>query len=506
VWERVVLKMTSSLRLQDVLTAVTEGLVMEMDGAFARIWLVGPGDICYKCLKVDLCPSRLPCLHLKASSGLSTNLDGEYRRVPIGAMKIGLIAHLGQPLYTNEVMNDDRLPNKQWLLDNALRSFAGYPLMFNGEVLGVLALFSRQVIREEEFERLAVFSHQAAVAVKNAQLFEEVQRLKNQLLAENIYLHQEIELEHGWGEIIGESPALKHALKLVSQVAPTTASVLIQGETGTGKELIARAIHRLSTRKDQAIVKLNCAAIPTGLIESELFGHEKGAFTGAVMQKVGRFELADHGTLFLDEVGDIPLELQAKLLRVLQEQEFERLGSTRTIHVNVRVVAATNRDLAAMVEAKEFRSDLYYRLKTFPILIPPLRHRGEDVPLLVRFFTQKHARQLNKTITRIPSETMAALSRYSWPGNIRELDNFIERCVILSSADTLEVPLAELRTAPTLQLGATSLQDAEREHIHRVLEQSRWVIGGPSGAAAKLGMKRTSLIFKMQKLGITRPR
>ncbi|MER3424185.1 MAG: hypothetical protein C4293_14150 [Nitrospiraceae bacterium] len=255
VWERIVFKMTSSLRLQDVLTAITEGLVMELDGALARIWLVGPGDICHKCFKVDLCPSRLQCLHLKASSGISPNLDGEYRRVPFGAMKIGLIAHLGQPIYTNDVMNDDRVPHKQWLLDNALRSFAGYPLIFNGEVLGVLAMFSRHVIREEEFERLAVFSHQAAVAVKNAQLFEEVQRLKNQLQAENVYLHQEIESEHGWGEIIGESPALKSVLKLVSQVAPTNACVLIQGETGTGKELVARAIHRLSTRKDEPIAQ-----------------------------------------------------------------------------------------------------------------------------------------------------------------------------------------------------------------------------------------------------------
>jgi formate hydrogenlyase transcriptional activator len=295
-------------------------------------------------------------------------------------------------------------------------------------------------------------------------------------------------------------------LKQVEIVAPTDSTVLILGETGTGKELIARAIHNLSGRRERTFVKLNCAAIPSGLLESELFGHERGAFTGAITQKIGRFELADGGTLFLDEVGDIPLDLQSKLLRVLQEQEFERLGSTKTTKVNVRLLAATNRDLATMVAEKQFRGDLYYRLNVFPVTLPPLRDRREDIPLLVRYFAQKLARRMDKRIETIPAETMAALSAYSWPGNIRELENLIERAVILSQGPDLYVPLAELTmTGPESMRLPASLEDAERDHIRRALEAADWVIGGPAGAAARLGMKRTTLQSKMKKLGISRP-
>ena len=286
-------------------------------------------------------------------------------------------------------------------------------------------------------------------------------------------------------------------------VAPTDASVLILGETGTGKELIARALHDLSGRRDRTFVKLNCAAIPTGLLESELFGHEKGAFTGAIMQKAGRFELANKGTLFLDEVGDIPLELQPKLLRALQEHEFERLGGTRTIKVDVRLLAATNRDLAQMIGERQFRTDLYYRLSVFPISVPPLRERTDDIPKLARYFTQKYSRLMNKRVENIPSDAMEALVRYAWPGNIRELENLIERAVILSRGATLEIPLAEIRAVPDAALPVT-LEEAERDHIRRVLEKSKWVIGGPNGAAAWLGMKRTTLQSKMKKLGISR--
>jgi formate hydrogenlyase transcriptional activator len=291
-------------------------------------------------------------------------------------------------------------------------------------------------------------------------------------------------------------------------VAPTNACVLILGETGTGKELIARGIHRLSDRKDRAFVKLSCAAIPPNLLESELFGHEKGAFTGAVAKKIGRFEFADGGTIFLDEVGEIPLELQSKLLRVLQEQEFEHLGGTQTVHVGVRLVAATNRHLKQLVADGEFRSDLYYRLNVFPILVPPLRERSEDIPELVQCFTLKHANQMKKPITSIASETMAALCHYSWPGNVRELDNFIERSVILSQGSTLDVPLGELEPFTRFtrrEADVSTLKDLEREHILRALNESNWVVAGRSGAAAKLGMKRTSLQYKMQRLGIIRP-
>jgi formate hydrogenlyase transcriptional activator len=321
-----------------------------------------------------------------------------------------------------------------------------------------------------------------------------------------LYLEEELRLEHGFDDILGDSQALKNVLKQVEVVAPTDSTVLIQGETGTGKELIARAIHRLSARAERTFVKLNCAAIPTGLLESELFGHERGAFTGAIAQKAGRFELADKGTIFLDEVGEIPLELQSKLLRVLQEQEFERLGSTKTIRVNVRLVAATNRDLKTLVEQHLFRSDLYYRLNVFPISLPPLRDRRDDIPILVRYFTQHYAVRMKKNIQTVPAKTLEVLSRYAWPGNIRELENLVERSVILTQGVDLQVPMSELQAENRLvTTSATTLEEAEREQILRVLRETKWVVGGPDGAAARLGLKRTTLQSKMQKLNITRP-
>jgi formate hydrogenlyase transcriptional activator len=310
---------------------------------------------------------------------------------------------------------------------------------------------------------------------------------------------------HRFEQIIGNSPALESVLEQVQRVAPTDSTALIQGETGTGKELIAHAIHDLSSRVGRPFIKLNCAAIPFDLLESELFGHEKGAFTGAVAQKVGRFELADKGTLFLDEVGDIPLALQPKLLRVLQEQEFERLGGTRTHRVDVRLVAATHRNLVEMVKRNEFRSDLYYRLNVFPIPLPPLRERREDIPALVKHYVEIYACRMNKQIEHISPETMSALVLYPWPGNIRELQNFIERSVIVTSGDILQPPLASLTNAAEVQsVEAITLEDAERDHIRKALEQTRWVVAGPNGAAARLGIKRSTLYFRMQKLGISR--
>ena len=306
-------------------------------------------------------------------------------------------------------------------------------------------------------------------------------------------------------QLIGNSPALEAVLEQVEQVAPTDSTVLIQGETGTGKELIARAIHNISSRCGRSFAKLNCAAIPFDLLESDLFGHEKGAFTGAIAQKIGRFEMADKGTLVLDEVGDIPLALQPKLLRVLQEQEFERLGSTRTHHVDVRLVAATNRDLANMVKEGKFRSDLYYRLNVFPILLPPLRERREDIPALVAHFVEIFGRRMGKQIEDIAPETMSELSSHHWPGNIRELQNFIERSVILTSGTVLNPPLAELRRSVEAEsMEAITLEEAERDHIRKTLERTRWVVGGPNGAAARLGIKRSTLYFRMQRLGISR--
>ncbi len=311
--------------------------------------------------------------------------------------------------------------------------------------------------------------------------------------------------QRGFEQVVGESRALKAVFENVERVAPTDSTVLIQGETGRGKELIARAIHKISSRCGRSFIKLNCAAIPFDLLESELFGHEKGAFTGAIAQKVGRFEIADKGTLFLDEVGDIPLALQSKLLRVLQEQEFERLGGTRTHQVDVRLVAATNRDLTDMVKRNEFRSDLYYRLNVFPIMLPPLRQRREDIPLLVAHFVDLFGRRMVKQIEHIPAETLSALSSYDWPGNIRELQNFIERSVILSPGAVLRPPLQELKKSPTTGLPeAITLEEAERDHICKTLQSTRWVVAGPEGAAARLGIKRSTLYFRMQKLGISR--
>jgi formate hydrogenlyase transcriptional activator len=383
------------------------------------------------------------------------------------------------------------------------------PLVSHNRSLGTLNVGRRTAngFTPVEVDLLIQVAGQIALAIDNALAYQQIEELKNKLAGEKLYLEDEIRSEYRFAEIIGSSPAIQHILRQVEIVAPADTTVLIQGETGTGKELIARALHTLSTRKERTFVKLNCAAIPSGLLESELFGHEKGAFTGAVAQKVGRFELADGGTLFLDEIGDIPLELQPKLLRVLQEQEFERLGGVRTQHVNVRLVAATNRELARMVAAGQFRSDLYYRLSVFPLTLPPLRQRPEDIPLLVRYFVQQHARRLKRTIASIPEETMAALTRYAWPGNVRELENLMERSVLLSPGPILRVAIEDLKSPPNrIDSAATTLADAEREHILAALNQSNWVIGGPSGAAARLGMKRTTLISRMQKLGIQRQR
>jgi formate hydrogenlyase transcriptional activator len=404
----------------------------------------------------------------------------------------------------------DAFPESRFIRARGIESACSVPLATAHGVLGTLNLgaFATDAFSPRQFPLLTRVAGQIAIALRNAFSYERIEQLNAQLAQEKLYLEDEIRGDHQFDEIIGNSRALSRVLREIETVAPTDSTVLISGETGSGKELVARAIHQFSGRRDRAFVKLNCAAIPTGLLESELFGHEKGAFTGAISTRVGRFELANHGTVFLDEVGEIPLELQPKLLRVLQEREFERLGSSRTLKSDARLIAATNRDLAALAGEGRFREDLFYRLNVFPITVPPLRQRREDIPMLVRHFAQQFARRMKKTIETIPTEAMEALTRYDWPGNIRELQNLIERAVILSAGQTLEVPVAALNSRPgsgPVRDADETLQDADRRHIISALERSNWVIAGPAGAAARLGIKRSTLQFRMRKLGIVRP-
>jgi formate hydrogenlyase transcriptional activator len=435
----------------------------------------------------------------------------------------GQVLQTQQPLIFSTLAEAGRWPRYvEKIAPLGPNSLCILPLTTARKRLGTLVFASKQegAYDTADLDFLGRLAKQVAIAFENALAFECIEQLKEKLVTEKVYLEEEIRTDNNFEDIVGESVVLRRVLKEVETVAPTESTVLIHGETGTGKELIARALHQLSPSRGRTFVKLNCAAIPSGLLESELFGHEKGAFTGAITQKVGRFELAHQGTLFLDEVGDIPLELQPKLLRVLQEQEFERLGSTKTIRVRVRLVAATNRDLPGMVGKSQFRSDLYYRLNVFPIQLPPLRERPEDIPRLVRHFTQRFARRMGRRMETIPADAMDTLTRYPWPGNVRELENVIERAVILSPGTVLQIPVGDLKPASAAEngkrpstksvlagnaTGHASLADAEREHILRTLRETEWVLGGPQGAAARLGMKRTTLQSKMKKLGIARP-
>ena len=421
-------------------------------------------------------------------------------------------------------------PESAFILARGIRSACCVPLATAHGIIGTLNLcaLSDKAFSPNQFPLLTRVAGQIAIAVRNAISYQRIEELNAQLAQEKLYLEDEIRSDYQFEEIIGRSKALGRVLREIQTVAPTDSTVLITGETGSGKELVARAIHQLSARRERAFVKLNCAAIPTGLLESELFGHEKGAFTGAINQRIGRFELANRGTVFLDEVGEIPLELQPKLLRVLQEREFERLGSTRTLRTDARLIAATNRDLAALADEQKFRQDLFYRLNVFPIHVPPLRERREDIPMLVRHFAQQFARRMKKNVENISTETMDALTRYDWPGNIRELQNLIERAVILSTRPTLDVAVPALNgrkvepavasaTAgkgifasaapagqPTHGRDAETLEDVDRRHIVAALERTNWVVAGPNGAAARLGIKRSTLQFRMRKLGIVR--
>jgi formate hydrogenlyase transcriptional activator len=482
-------QVVSNLEFHDLLRAASASVRQVMGCDAAAIMLA---DVEGKHLRVH-------ALDYPESRGIFT----EGGLIPIEGTMPGDSFRSRKPIVINR-LDPAEIPPEMYRKATAegLNSFCDVPLVSRNRLLGVLAVARREenAFDQDEIAFLIQVANQVAIGVENALSYTEIADLKNRLAQEKLYLEDEIRGEMDFEGIVGQSSALRHVLNLVETVAPSDSTVLLLGETGTGKELIARAIHDRSRRKDRTFVKLNCAAIPTGLLESELFGHERGAFTGAISQKLGRLELADQGTLFLDEVGDIPIDIQPKLLRALQEREFERLGSTVTKKVDVRLVAATNRDLEKMIENREFRSDLYYRLNVFPIRIPPLRERPEDIPLLVRYFAQKYGRRMEKHIESIPAAAMKKLANSQWPGNIRELENFIERSVILTHGSALQVPVGELggKAAPV----AGSREADQREEILRILKHTQGRVAGPQGAAARMGIKRTTLISRMKKLDI----
>lgn len=487
--------------------------------ALVRLWLVRPGDICQTCTLRDECSDRSQCLHLVASQGHSisepdrdlSRLDGRFRRFPIGVRKVGRIALTGEAIEAPDLAEmPEWIVDPEWVRAEGVTGFAGQPLSHHGMVLGVLGVFSRVRIGEECFSWLRMIADHAAVAIAHSCAWEEVQILRKRLEEENEYLQEQVAQEQGFGEMLGMSPALRNVAQQIDLVAPTDSAVLILGESGTGKELVARELHRRSGRADRPLIKVNCAAVPRELFESEFFGHVKGAFTGALRDRVGRFELADGGTLFLDEVGEVPLDLQSKLLRVLQEGEFERIGEEQTRRVDVRVIAATNRDLRDESQHRRFREDLYYRLSVFPIALPPLRERREDIGLLADHFLQSASRRFGIDPPRLTKAVVRQLEQYIWPGNVRELQHVIERAVILSQGRPLRVSLdetpAESGKSPATPepelLTDVQIREIERSNLRRALGAANGKVYGPGGAAELLGVKPTTLSSRLRSMGI----
>ncbi|MBL8111599.1 MAG: sigma 54-interacting transcriptional regulator [Acidobacteria bacterium] len=508
--------------LDDVLHAIVEGVAQCPDVVLARIWLLGPGDVCAACRFRPECPDQTQCLHLRASAGNAAGpsadhqrLGGAFRRFPMGVRKIGRVGQTGDALLLGGLRGDeDWIAEPAWIAQEGVRSFAAQPLVFRGEVLGVLAIFDRGLLGTRDFEWTRVFADHAAVSIANARAFEEIATLKSRLEDENTYLREEVSFALGNGSILGDSPAIRKVLQQVELVAKTDAAVLVTGESGTGKELVARAIHDGSRRKARALIRVNCGAIPDSLFESEFFGHVKGAFTGALTDRPGRFELAEGGTIFLDEIGEVPLPMQAKLLRVLQERELERVGDGRTRKVDARVIAASNRDLGEEAAAGRFRQDLFYRLSVFPIEVPPLRDRKSDIPALALHFAGAAARRMNLAPPRVPESTLSRLVDYDWPGNVRELANAVERAVILARGGALrfEPPATGTargrapREAPAGLMTRDELKRRERESIAAALKESGGKIFGPGGAAELLGTKPTTLASRVKALGLSSPR
>ena len=516
---RVTRELAATHNLSAVLTSITTALVEHAGAALSRVFLYMTDEEC------EICRTHGPvftmksegkkCLHLAASAGLFNGAAVPDHLIPMTFNALPVkVARERRAFVSNDVLRDlaDEMPaaNRDMLEQMGVVAAGAFPLEYRGELVGVLGMLSRKPFEPRAWELQSIFADQAAMAVKSAYLFEQLESHKNRLQVENAYLQSEIRTERGFEEIIGESPALKSVIRKVKQVAGVETTVLLTGETGTGKELIARAIHGLSARKDRPMIKVNCGAIPQGVVESELFGHERGAFTGALQRRIGRFELADKGTLFMDEVGELPLDTQVKLLRVLQEQEFERLGGTRVMKVDVRLIAATNRDLEKEVAAGRFRSDLFFRLDVFPIHVPPLRERPGDIALLVRHFLNHFQCKLAKPLRAVTPESLDRLQRYSWPGNIRELQNVLERACVLSTGPIVEISdrlRAPGDTASSDEAGEQSivtLDESERMHVQRALAATNGKIHGPDGAAALLGINGSTLRSRMQKLGIAK--
>ena len=498
--------------------------------ALARIWLIGPGDICPTCPMRDECPDQTECLHLVASAGRPqadagadwSRLDGKHRRFPMGVRKVGSIAAGAKGLEVIDVEEDSSwMSNPPWARREGIRGFGGQPLTHRGRVLGVLAVFLRMKPLAEGAVWLRMIADCAGAAIANAHAFEEIERLRRQLELENTYLREEVLQAKVQGDIVGQSAALRNIIQQIELVAPTDASVLILGDSGTGKELVAQEIHRRSRRSGRAMIKVNCPSVPRELYESEFFGHVKGAFTGAVKTRAGRFELADGGTLFLDEVGEIPLELQSKLLRVLQEGQYERIGDEKTRRVDVRIIAASNRDLKQEIETGRFRQDLYYRLNVFPIEVAPLRRRKEDIPLLAAHFLKAAASKMHRSLPRLTQANILHLQRYAWPGNVRELQNVIERALITAHSGSLrfDLPQAQMHETPAPSTASESQTHApieiiaepemkrrQRENLLAALRRSGWKVYGSNGAAELLGMKPTTVASRIKKMGIRKPK
>ena len=519
--QAVALTVAAERSVERILRAIVDGLVAQPGVALARVWLIAPGDICAACRFRPECPNQTRCLHLMASAGVASNpgqdwsrLDGDFRRFPLGVRKIGRIGAIGEGILVEDVSAGPTwIARPEWARAEQIRSFGGQPLVFRGEILGVLGVFSRRHIDGEMFTWLRTFADHAAIAIAHGRALAEIEKLKEQLELENMYLRADAQHKTAAG-IVGDSRALQEVMEQVALVAPTPATVLIQGESGTGKELIARAIHDQSTRRQRPLITVNCASIPRELFESEFFGHVKGAFTGAARDRAGRFQAADGGSLFLDEISEIPIELQAKLLRVLQEGQLERLGEERTRKVDVRIIAATNRNLQDEVARGRFRSDLFYRLSVFPIMLPPLRERSEDIPALASHFLTQAARRFGRPAPRLDARALRTLQSYAWPGNIRELQHVIERAVLLARGGALrpdglltEPFVAVEREAPDQPRAAVVIPEIEwrrraRENILAALDQAHGRIYGAGGAAELLGISPTTLVSRLKALGL----